>query len=139
MASGSYTIGFFGTDLGGLEIDDASMTVSGTTNKTVNVGQETGKQVVEGQILKDTSALGQKAWIKIEGTVDGNTVTKKTQTNVNGEFKFKLPDNTDWTVVEISLIEGYLLLPESPDYEFNSGTSASPSAAWNLDIGSLLQ
>lgn len=139
LASGSYTIGFFGTDLGGLEIDDASMTVSGTTNKTVNVGQETGKQVVEGQILKDTSALGQKAWIKIEGTVDGNTVTKKTQTNVNGEFKFKLPDNTDWTVVEISLIEGYLLLPESPDYEFNSGTSASPSAAWNLDIGSLLQ
>lgn len=139
LTSGTYTIGFFGTDLGGLEVDDETMTVSGTTTKSVNVGEETGKQVVEGQILNNSASIGQKAWIKIEGTVDGSTVTKKTQTNVDGEFKFKLPENTDWSVVEISLIEGYLLLPDSTDYDFNSGSASSPSADWDLDIGSLLQ
>lgn len=139
LASGSYEIGFFGTEYGGIEIDDETMTVSGTTTKTVNVGEETGKQMIEGQIITGTTNIGQKAWIKIEGVVDGSTVTKKTQTNASGEFKFKLPENTDWTVTEISLKEGYLLLPDSTDYQFNSGSAASPSALWEVDIESLLQ
>ncbi len=137
---GTYTVGFFGTEYGGIEIEDTGLSVgSGQTNYEVNVGNESGKQVVTGQILNGGSALGQKAWIKIEGTVENQTVTKKTQTDRDGNFKFKLPDNTDWTVTEISLKEGYLLLPESANYEFNTGSDASPSGDWNLDIGSLLQ
>jgi hypothetical protein len=139
FASGTYRIGFFGTEYGGIEIDDETITVSGETTKTVNVGEETGKQIVEGQIVTGASDIGQKAWIKIEGVVDGSTVTKKTQTNAHGEFKFKLPDDTDWTVTEISLREGYLLLPESEAYQFNSGTDSSPADLWEVDIEDLLQ
>ncbi len=139
LTSGTYTIGFFGTDVGGLEIDDETMTVSGTTTHTVNVGIETGQQIVEGQILNNSAALGEKAWIKIEGTVDGSTVTRKTQTDGSGNFKFKLPDNTDWSVTEISIIAGYLLLPDSSEYDFNSGNTTTPSLDWDLDIGSLLE
>lgn len=140
LSPGTYTVGFFGTEYGGIEIDDSGLSVdSGQTAYEVNVGNESGKQVIAGQILNSENALGQKAWIKIEGTVDAQTVTKKTQTDSDGNFKFKLPDNTDWSVTEISLIEGYLLLPESTDYDFNAGSDASPSADWDLDIGSLLQ
>lgn len=143
LASGSYTVGFFGTENGGIEIDNGTMTVSGTTAYEVKLGDEAGKQFVEGQIKYNTQNLGQKAWIKIEGTVDGTAVTKKTQTDSDGNFKFKVRLNTDgsattWTVTEISLKEGYLLLPDSTDYEFDSGTDTSPSTAWNFDIGSLV-
>ncbi len=140
LSQGNYTVGFFGTEYGGIEIDDTGLSVDGAqTTYTVNVGNESGKQVVTGQILMSGNALGQKAWIKIEGTVDAQTVTKKTQTDGSGNFKFKLPENTDWSVTEISLKEGYLLLPESTSYDFNAGSDTSPSEDWDLDIGSLLQ
>jgi hypothetical protein len=135
LRDGDYTIAFFGTPNGGLELE-VDLEVDGSTELEISIQNESGKCLVKGTVTRDGTQVTEQVWVAIEGTVEGETVKKKVQTNSNGEFTFKLKHNTVWTLKElVPETEGFILVEEGAVSDLT--ITEEQTKDWTIEINDI--
>ena len=131
LQDGTYTVSYFGTKNGGMEVTK-QFSVAGSANVSVNLGTEAGMTIVNGTVTNSAAPVTERIWLAIQGTVNGQTVKMKVQTDDSGHFTFKLQSGTQWQVVEISTSTGYNDTSAIGAYQYSTANTS-----WSIDLNQI--